>query len=177
MAHTSSRSLAIIILSACSATFVSGSLQAQPSERWHNPRMEQGEGHFERQDSGRQGQRGRDAPEHYRGGPGSHPGPWHSPGARPHNGNGPMPGPAMLAGPPAHARQPMHSHGPGPQAHFHRGGVLPAPYIGPGYYVAQPHFHGLPAPHYGQRWVRVGADYLLVAIATGLIIDMVQHRR
>ncbi|WP_415832521.1 RcnB family protein [Kerstersia similis] len=52
---------------------------------------------------------------------------------------------------------------------------MPAPYADPGYYVVYPRYHGLPPPSHGQRWVRVGADYLLVAIATGLIIDMVLH--
>jgi Ni/Co efflux regulator RcnB len=32
------------------------------------------------------------------------------------------------------------------------------------------HRHGLRRPAYGQQWIRVGNDYLLIGIATGMIV-------
>ena len=48
---------------------------------------------------------------------------------------------------------------------------LPRSYYGPSYYVDYRPYH-LPPPPYGHRWVRVDDDVLLVAIATGLIVDV-----
>lgn len=59
---------------------------------------------------------------------------------------------------------------------FHRGGYLPAEYRRNGYYVNDWHAHsGLYAPPYGHQWVQVGSDYLLVALATGLIANLLAH--
>lgn len=56
---------------------------------------------------------------------------------------------------------------------FHRGGYLPHEYRQRGYYVNDWHAHrGLYAPPYGHQWVQVGSDFLLVAIATGLIANL-----
>ena len=59
---------------------------------------------------------------------------------------------------------------------FHRGGYLPAEYRRNGYYVNDWRAHsGLYAPPYGHQWVQVGSDYLLVALATGLIANLLAH--
>lgn len=56
---------------------------------------------------------------------------------------------------------------------FYRGGYLPSAYRGHGYYVNNWHAHpGLYAPPYGHQWVQVGSDFLLVAIASGLIANL-----
>lgn len=47
---------------------------------------------------------------------------------------------------------------------------LPAPYYARSYYVDY-RYYGLPAPRHGHHWVRIGADVVLVAIATGLVHD------
>lgn len=54
---------------------------------------------------------------------------------------------------------------------WQRGHVLPAAYRG--YYVRDPYFYGLrPAPR-GYRWVHANNDLLLVALATGVIAEVV----
>jgi Ni/Co efflux regulator RcnB len=55
---------------------------------------------------------------------------------------------------------------------FHRGG-----YIGPEYrsraYEVDYREHRLSRPPAGHRWVQVGADYVLIAIATGVIANII----
>lgn len=48
---------------------------------------------------------------------------------------------------------------------------LPRPYYAPTYYVDY-RAYGLAPPPYGHHWVRVDNDVLLVAIATGLVADV-----
>lgn len=56
---------------------------------------------------------------------------------------------------------------------FYRGGYLPTQYRSHGYYVNDWHAHpGLYAPPYGHQWMQVGSDFLLVALATGLIANL-----
>lgn len=63
--------------------------------------------------------------------------------------------------------QPRHS------ARWQRGGYLPYEYRSNAYYVNNWNSHpGLHAPPYGHQWVNVGSDYLLVALATGLIANL-----
>lgn len=72
-----------------------------------------------------------------------------------------------------------HRHGPqvryyqarGPQ--FQRGRYIPVEYRSRQYVVVNPYQHRLYAPPRGQQWVQVGSDYVLVAIATGLIVNLV----
>jgi Ni/Co efflux regulator RcnB len=52
---------------------------------------------------------------------------------------------------------------------FYRGGYLPYSYRQPNYYVSWRAHRGLYAPPYGYQWVHVGNDFLLIALATGLI--------
>ncbi len=54
---------------------------------------------------------------------------------------------------------------------WRRGGYLPPSYGG--VYISNYGAYGLRAPPRGYRWHRVGDDYLLTAIATGLIFDIV----
>lgn len=86
-----------------------------------------------------------------------------------------------------HARQDMH-HGrpdfrPQPQvvrhgyvhpyAQWHRGDRLPAQYRGRGYVVNDWHARRLNAPPRGYQWVGVGGDFVLAAVATGLIAQII----
>ncbi|HEX5694571.1 MAG TPA: RcnB family protein [Arenimonas sp.] len=48
---------------------------------------------------------------------------------------------------------------------------MPAAYYGRPYYVDY-HAYRLPPPPYGHRWVRSDRDVVLVAIATGLVLDV-----
>jgi Ni/Co efflux regulator RcnB len=59
----------------------------------------------------------------------------------------------------------------GPQ--FQRGRYIPVEYRSRQYVVVNPYQHRLYAPPRGQQWVQVGSDYVLVAIATGLIVNLV----
>jgi len=55
---------------------------------------------------------------------------------------------------------------------YHRGGYLPYQYRNNGYYVSNwQAYPGLYAPPYGYQWASVDGDFLLVALATGLIAN------
>jgi Ni/Co efflux regulator RcnB len=56
---------------------------------------------------------------------------------------------------------------------FYRGGYLPYTYRQPTYHVNWRAYNGLYAPPYGYQWVQVGNDFLLIALATGLIATAV----
>lgn len=72
--------------------------------------------------------------------------------------------------------QPSYGHGysqPRHSTRWQRGGYLPHEYRSNSYYVNNWNAHpGLYAPPYGHQWVNVGSDYLLVALATGLIANL-----
>jgi Ni/Co efflux regulator RcnB len=56
---------------------------------------------------------------------------------------------------------------------FYRGGYVPHEYRSSGYYVRDWHSQrGLYAPPAGYQWMQVGSDFLLVALATGLIANL-----
>lgn len=59
---------------------------------------------------------------------------------------------------------------------FVRGRALPRDLRTPQYVVANYRQHHLTAPRRGQQWVQVGADYVLVSIATGVIASIVLSR-
>lgn len=116
--------------------------------------------------------------------------------AQPHGGPGPR------HGPPPHAQGPQHGHHPGwrpgppprphahpgyrppppPVAHRHRGAGpqhrwyqgsrLPPQYRGARYIVHDWHGHRLHQPPRGYHWVQYGGDYMLVAIASGVISQL-----
>ena len=58
---------------------------------------------------------------------------------------------------------------------FRRGGHIPRQYRDHQYVVNDWRAHRLAPPPRGQEWVQVGADYALIAIATGLIAQLVLH--
>ena len=83
-------------------------------------------------------------------------------------------GPNSQSGPAPRSPMPMHTdeRGAGPDHNFHRGGRLPMQYRSHQYVVNDWRGHHLSAPPRGQQWVQTGADYVLVAIATGLIVQV-----
>lgn len=62
--------------------------------------------------------------------------------------------------------------GAGPSHQFHKGDRLPAEYHNRNYVVDDWRGHHLSAPPRGYHWVQVGGDYVLVAIATGVILQL-----
>ena len=62
--------------------------------------------------------------------------------------------------------------GAGPNHNFYRGGRLPQEYRNRQYVVEDWRGHHLNAPQRGYQWVQTGGDYLLVAIATGIIAQI-----
>lgn len=66
--------------------------------------------------------------------------------------------------------------GAGPQHDFYRGGRLPSYYRSYHYVVTDWHGHGLRSPPRGYQWVQTGGDYVLVAIATGIILELLLNR-
>jgi Ni/Co efflux regulator RcnB len=80
----------------------------------------------------------------------------------------------------AQGRQPVRTsnvkrpeeRGAGPEHAFHRGERLPAEYRHKQYVVNDWRGHHLSAPPHGYHWVQTGADYVLVAVATGIIAQL-----
>ena len=60
--------------------------------------------------------------------------------------------------------------GAGPDHRYYRGDRLPPDYRRHNYVVEDWRGHGLSAPPHGYHWLQSGGDYLLVAIATGVIL-------
>jgi len=71
-------------------------------------------------------------------------------------------------------RPPMQAdnRGAGPDHNFRRGGRLPNEYRNHQYVVNDWRGHHLNAPPRGYHWVQTGGDYVLVAIATGIIAQI-----
>jgi Ni/Co efflux regulator RcnB len=114
-------------------------------------------------------------PDHRRGPPG------HSQG----HGNGHNKGHGH-AGPDRHDRYDRHDRRPGPPPHAHggrhgagpqhnwvRGSRIPPQYRTRHYVVNDWRGHRLAPPPRGYHWVQNGGDYLLVAIATGVIAQLI----
>ncbi|MFL9996535.1 RcnB family protein [Paraburkholderia sediminicola] len=78
------------------------------------------------------------------------------------HGHAPAPHEASLGGP----------GGPVPHNDWHKGERLPAEYRDRNYVVDNWHEHGLQAPPRGYQWVGVNGDYVLAAIATGVIANV-----
>lgn len=100
-------------------------------------------------------------------------GPGHAPGDgpnRPPSHNGRPPSPPQHGG----GRPPPRPQGPGggPDHNFYRGGRLPPYYRTRHYVVNDWRVHHLRQPPRGYYWVQTGGDYLLVAIATGIIAEV-----
>jgi Ni/Co efflux regulator RcnB len=66
--------------------------------------------------------------------------------------------------------------GAGPDRSFYRGDRLPSRYRGPQYVVEDWRGHGLRTPPRGYHWVQTGGDYVLVAITTGIILELLLNR-
>ena len=66
--------------------------------------------------------------------------------------------------------------GAGPEHNFYRGGRLPDYYRGHEYIVDDWRGHRLQAPPRGYNWVQVGPDYVLVAVATGIIASILLNQ-
>lgn len=109
-------------------------------------------------------------------GPGPHAGPQYKhpvppppprahPGAQPHkvHPHGMPPGQAKRLG-------------AGPNHNWVKGTRVPPQYRTPHYVVNDWRRHGLKTPPRGYQWVQYGSDYLLVAIATGVISQLILGR-
>jgi Ni/Co efflux regulator RcnB len=81
-------------------------------------------------------------------------------------------------GPPSHGRgaprdADMHRDGgPIPHSDWHKGERLPAEYRDHNYVVDDWREHGLHQPPRGYQWVGVNGDYVLAAVATGVIASV-----
>ena len=65
-----------------------------------------------------------------------------------------------------------YERGAGPSHNWYRGSRLPPEYRSRQYVVDDWRGHRLSAPPRGYQWVQAGSDYLLVAIATGVIAQL-----
>ena len=70
-------------------------------------------------------------------------------------------------------RDAREQRGAGPDHQFQRGNRLPPQYRQNIYVVNDWRGHQLPPPPRNHYWVQTGADYVLVAIATGIIVQLV----
>jgi Ni/Co efflux regulator RcnB len=59
---------------------------------------------------------------------------------------------------------------------WRRGGRVPSQYHYQQYVVSDWRGHHLSAPPRGQQWVQVGGDYVLMAIATGVIVQLLLNQ-
>ena len=66
--------------------------------------------------------------------------------------------------------------GAGPDHAFYRGGRLPPEYSSRQYVVDDWRAHHLSAPPRGYHWVQTGGDYVLAAIATGVIASILLNQ-
>ncbi|MBS1229845.1 MAG: hypothetical protein H6R17_3122 [Proteobacteria bacterium] len=85
------------------------------------------------------------------------------------------PDPRDRRGPDRHddrARYAHDSRGAGPNNSWHRGDRLPPEYRGHQYVVDDWRGYHLSAPPRGYHWVQNGGDYILVAIASGVILQL-----
>jgi Ni/Co efflux regulator RcnB len=64
-------------------------------------------------------------------------------------------------------------NGAGPDHSFRRGDRLPSRYRNHQYVVNNYREHHLRPPPRGYHWVQTGSDYVLAAVATGLIADLI----
>ncbi|HEY1998940.1 RcnB family protein [Paraburkholderia sp.] len=92
----------------------------------------------------------------------SHGQPGHDHGAPHGHSRGPAPREASIGGP----------GGPIPHNDWHKGERLPQEYRDRSYVVDDWHGHGLQAPPRGYQWVGVNGDYVLAAVATGVIASV-----
>ncbi|MEI2266998.1 RcnB family protein [Erwinia sp. CGal63] len=88
--------------------------------------------------------------------------------------------PQQHGNPPQEHREPQHNarpteHRQAQHADFRKGRPLPEKYRGEGYRVDDWRKHGLKAPPAGHRWQNINGDYVLIAVATGVITSVIVH--
>lgn len=161
-------------LAACTALVVGMSalaVQAQPRNERHDQRQGQRQDErYERRQGQRHDQRHDQRPHQAQ----RHSGPHlqeRRQGPPPQAYRSGPPPQAYRPGPPPFAQGP--GRGVGPDHRWHRGDRLPPAYRSYHYVVNDWRGHHLHAPPRGYHWVQYGADYILVAIATGLIVQIV----
>ena len=76
----------------------------------------------------------------------------------------------------SHNEQRSRGRGAGPNHEYYRGDRLPAEYRHRNYVVDDWRGHHLSAPPRGYHWVQSGNDYILIAIATGVIAQLMLGR-
>jgi len=81
--------------------------------------------------------------------------------------------PARRAPPPQ--RDHRNEEGAGPQHNFYKGERLPPEWHNRQYVVDDWRSHNLRQPPRGYHWVQTGGDYVLAAVATGIIADLILH--
>jgi Ni/Co efflux regulator RcnB len=72
----------------------------------------------------------------------------------------------------SHNEERSKGRGVGPNYEYYRGDRLPIEYRHRNYVVDDWRGHHLSAPPRGYQWVQSGSDYILVAIATGIILQL-----
>lgn len=77
--------------------------------------------------------------------------------------------------PPPPPRAYGYYRGAGPQHQWVQGSRIPPQYRGGRYVVHDWRGHRLHQPPRGYQWVRYGSDYMLVAIASGVIAQLIIH--
>lgn len=119
----------------------------------------------------KQGQQGHGPSQRMQQGSHGHPGSQaQRPGPAPRIQGGPAARPGHPHGmPPGHAKR----MGAGPDHNWVKGGRVPQQYRGYQYVVNDWRGHGLKQPPRGHQWVQYGSDYLLVAIASGVIAQLI----
>jgi Ni/Co efflux regulator RcnB len=75
-----------------------------------------------------------------------------------------------------HNDESRNGRGVGPNHEYYRGDRLPYEYRHPQYVVNDWRGHNLSAPPRGYQWVQSGGDFILVAIATGVILQLLLGR-
>lgn len=92
------------------------------------------------------------------------------------NGHRAPPGHAQRSSRPSQNGPQQALKGPQPHQDWHQGGKMPQDYRDDRYAVSDWRAHQLPEPAHGQRWMEINGDYVLVAVATGVIASiMIGH--
>lgn len=75
-----------------------------------------------------------------------------------------------------HYRHHERKHKGWKRKHYRRGERIEVVYVEPRYYVDDYHHHRLRRPPHGHRWIRTDdGKFILVAVATGIIADILLH--
>ena len=76
----------------------------------------------------------------------------------------------------SHNEHKKHGRGAGPNHEYYQGDRFPLEYRNRHYVVSDWRSHQLSAPPRGYQWVQSGNDYVMVAIATGIIAQLLLGR-